>query len=444
MKKTTFIFVFALLISVTAFSQKSLLQSGPMIGYSEMREVMLWVQTKNTAEVKIQYQNIADENDKHWTNSVITEKGKAFTAHLIADTLEPGRKCLYELYINNKKVDFTYKTVFQTLPIWKWRTEPPEFSFATGGGAYINEEKYDRPGTPYGGDYRIYENIAKKKPDFMLWTGDNVYLKESDWNSKTGIHKRYTHTRSTPEMQELLGTTHNYAIWDDHDFGDNNSDRSFWNKNETLDAFKLFWANLSYGVGDIKGAISYFNWNDCDFFLLDNRFHRSPDNLLAEEKTMLGKEQLQWLKDALTHSLANFKFVVMGGQFLNTSGFHETYSNNGFSKERNDIIEFIHNNKIQNVIFLTGDRHHSELSVLHRAYLSPIYDITVSPLTSGANKKNPKEINSLRVAGSMINKRNFAILKVTGKSKERRIEIKYFDADGKEIYKYEIKKFNSK
>lgn len=430
--------------SLNLSAQKELLKSGPMLGYSEMREVMIWVQTKNKAEVKILYKNIADSNDKHWTNTVITTKEEAFTAHLTADTLEPGQKYLYDLYINNIKIDLPYKTQFQTLQLWKWRNDPPNFSFATGSGAYINEAKYDRPGTPYGGNYEIYEAIAQKNPDFMIWSGDNIYLREADWNTKTGIFHRYTHTRNTPEMQAMLASIHHYAIWDDHDFGPNDSDGSFWNKNQTLEAFKLFWANPSYGVGDIKGAISYFNWGDCDFFMLDNRYYRTPDKKISGKGTQLGAEQLEWLKNSLVSSNANFKFVVIGGQFLNTSGFYETYSNYNFAGERAEIIEYIHKEKIENVIFITGDRHHSEISVLKRVDYPTIYDITVSPFTSHEASKKEFEVNSLRIEESLINKRNFAILSVSGKKNERVISVIFYDSAGKEIYKYQIKPENKK
>jgi len=421
------------------FSQKNLLQSGPMIGYSEMFEVMLWAQTNKEADVKIVYYDINSSDKKHETNTVKTKKEYAFTAHLLADEVEPGHVYIYDLFINNIKVDFDYKTQFQTQRIWKWQTDAPNFSFATGSGAYINEAKYDRPGEGYGGDYQIYESIANKKPDFMIWLGDNIYLREADWNTKTGILHRYTHTRSTQEMQKLLATTHNYAIWDDHDFGPNDSDKSFWNKNMTLEAFKLFWANPSYGINDIKGAISYFNWGDCDFFLLDNRYHRDPNKLISDNKTQLGKKQKEWLKNALTYSDAKFKFIVIGGQFLTTGGAYEVFTNYGFSKERTEIIEFIYKQNIKNVFFVTGDRHHSEISVLKNRYKPTIYDITTSPFTSHHASENKDEVNSLRVDGSLIRQRNFSVFSVTGAKDNRILKIKFYDSDGKPIYDYEIK-----
>ncbi len=419
-------------------AQSNLLQSGPMLGYSEMLEVALWVQTTKTANVRIAYWIDGDINSKHYTNTVLTQKSKAFTTLLIADTLEPGNNYKYQLLINNKVVNLPYATTFQTQTLWKWRTDPPNFSFITGSGTYINEKKYDRPGHGYGGGYKIFKAMADKHADFMIWLGDNIYLREPDWNSKTGIFHRYTDTRSLPEMQPFLASTHNYAILDDHDFGPNDSDKSFWNQNETLEAFGDFWANPSYGVDNIKGAITSFQWGDADFFLLDNRTHRTPNKRETGEKTELGEEQLQWLINNLVDSHATFKFVVMGGQFLSTSPTYESYSNNGFDKERQRIIDYIYTENIKNVIFLTGDVHFSELAVLKEKGKPTIWDITSSPLNSGPNIYANKLDNKLRIKESVVTERNFAEIELTGPVKERKLHLSFFNGDGNLLWEYAI------
>ena len=86
-----------LILCSTIVAQDSLLRSGPMVGYSEMREVMLWVQTNNTANVKIEYWNKDDSTKKYFTNQVTTEKQTGYTAHLIADVLEHGLRYEYKL-----------------------------------------------------------------------------------------------------------------------------------------------------------------------------------------------------------------------------------------------------------------------------------------------------------------------------------------------------------
>lgn len=241
------IFLILLFAQNSVKAQSNLLQSGPMLGYSEMREVKLWVQTTEPAEVYFTYYEKNNPDAIYVTETVATNKDYGYTAHLIADMVLPGRNYSYELYINDKKIDFEYPLEFQTLKDWKYKSEPPEFSFAIGSCSFINDEMFDRKGNPYGGGYKIYESIYNNNPDFMIWLGDNVYFREADWNTKTGMYYRYTQVRSLPEMQPLLASVHNYAIWDDHDYGPNNSNRSFHNKQIARNAFIDFWGNLSYG-----------------------------------------------------------------------------------------------------------------------------------------------------------------------------------------------------
>jgi len=93
-----------------------------MLGYSEMKEVAIWVQTNQEAEVFIEYW-ISGHPDTAWlTNTYLTSKQDGYTALLIADTLEPGNKYDYRLYINYELVNLSYATTFQTQPLWKWRT----------------------------------------------------------------------------------------------------------------------------------------------------------------------------------------------------------------------------------------------------------------------------------------------------------------------------------
>ncbi|GIW22754.1 MAG: hypothetical protein KatS3mg068_1761 [Candidatus Sericytochromatia bacterium] len=67
----------------------------------------------------------------------------------------------------------------------------------------------------------------------------------------------------------------------------------------------------------IKVVFTKFEWSDVEFFLLDNRYYKSPNNRVTGEKTLLGKEQINWLIDSLVNSKATFKIIAMGVQVLN-------------------------------------------------------------------------------------------------------------------------------
>lgn len=437
MKIASILFVFFLFIT-DSFAQSPLLSSGPMPGFSDMKRVLIWVQTTEAASIKYQYKIKGSDESWKMSPEVSTHQETGFTAKVMIDSLTPGTWYEYRLIINNEIVKLNRELRFKTQAHWQYRTDPPPFIMATGSCAYMNEPNDDRPGTPYGSEYQIFNSIYKLKPEFMLWLGDNVYYREPDWYTKAGMIHRYTHSRAIPELQPMLGSMHHYAIWDDHDYGPNDSDRGWFLKDSSLDVFEMFWGNPTFGLHDIPGAISYFQWSDIDFFLLDNRYYRSPNDRKTGEKTILGEAQKEWLIDALSYSHAPYKVVAMGGQFLNTLNAYETYSNYGFEKERQEIIDLIYAENIKGVIFLSGDRHHSELSVLKAEGRPTIYDFTVSSLTAGVHKEGASEVNDLRVQGSMVVQHNFGTLEFTGPRKDRVLTLRLHDVDGNVVFTHEI------
>lgn len=406
------------------------LQSGPMAGYSDMREVMIWVQTKCAQEVQLRYW-LAGRPDTSWISDPVMTKGEqGYCAHLIADRVTPGNEYDYEILIDGKKVELSYPATFVTQSLFQWRRDPDDFTFVAGSCHYVNEEIYDRPGRTYGGDYDIFSSIHADDPDMMVWLGDNIYLREVDWNSKTGIYHRNTHTRALPELQPLLASTHHYAIWDDHDYGPNDSDRSYWDKDITLQAFKDFWANPNYGVGGTEGITGTFFWGDCQFFMMDDRWYRAPRHGTGQ---YFGDEQMTWLLDALRYSNASYKFICNGGQVINDAAVFENYAQ--FPAERQTLLDSIDKYNVKGVVFLTGDRHHSEISRMQTADGDVFYDITSSALTS-TTTPHPDEPNNYRIPGSMIGVRNYALISVTGPLNDRKCKVVFKDAKGVVLNEY--------
>lgn len=423
------------------WAQHPLLHAGPMLGYSTMREVCIWVQTRQEASVEIAYWDTATPQVRYRTHPASTTWWfGSHIAHIQVSGLLPGRVYEYELYLNGERVAFPYRLMFRTPPLWQWRSAPPTFRVAAGSCAFINDSLVDRPGPPYGGDYEIFESIANLQPELMLWLGDNVYFREADWDSHYGMAARYTHDRALPQLQRLLATVHHYAIWDDHDYGPNDSDRSFVHKHIARQTFTNFWCNPAYGIdGTGTGGITTsFSWGDVDFFLLDNRFWRTPNRLRSEPRTILGKEQFRWLREALVSSRATFKVVVIGGQVLNPTPVFETYANCA-PEEREELLNFLQQERIPGVIFLSGDRHFTELSRLERPGLYPLYELTVSPLTASPFRRAAQEPNPLRVPGTLVTERNFAVLEFTGESSNRQLQIRVYNSKGRLLWERTIR-----
>ncbi|WP_438968597.1 alkaline phosphatase D family protein [Nonlabens sp.] len=429
MKKLLLLFLF---ISNFSVSQESLLQSGPMLGYSDFREVLIWVQTKAPAEVKIGY--FTGNEDMRFTETVITDASNDLIAKLYPREVIYGATYTYKLYINNMYVPRDYKLEFQTQTLWQYRENPPDFKIAIGSCTFINDQKDDRP-SPYGGHYEVFNSILSKDPDLMLWSGDNIYLRTPDFLTETGIRYRHRNTRALPQLQPLLGSVHHYATWDDHDYGPNDSDRSYVHKKITEKAFNDYWGNLNTNAAGNGGVTQHFPFNDVEFFFLDDRYHRAPNKSMDDDKDYFGKEQLDWLIDALTASNASFKVVVAGGQIISDAAVYENYAT--YPGERKRLLNRLHEERIERVLFISGDRHHTEISRLERKDAYPLIDITCSPLTAGIHQAR-EEGNTLQVKDKTYYKHNFGIIDVTGNKGNRSLKLTIYDTKGVKVFDYTV------
>lgn len=479
LKKILWLGLLLFSLSSIAFSQQARVLSGPMNGYAEHRECMVWIQTTCARQVTLQWKNELNPSQKGTVvHDIPKEAGcTPSISKLILTGLTPGQTYSYKIWLDQKEISSPVTLKCHTKPLWEWRSAPPAFSFIMGSCNYINDSAFDRPGKPYGQSTSILHHMAASPAQMMLWLGDNVYLREADYSSVSGIQYRYQHTRSHPDLQKLLATKQHYAITDDHDFGPNNSCKNFGLAEASAEIFKSYWGNKYYGKNG-KGLYSLMSYSDCDFFLLDNRSQRDedllPDSIYA--KTQLGKEQLDWLLQSLLASRATFKFIVMGGQFLNTFTREESYVQ--FSRERQVISDFIQKHRLNGIVFISGDRHHSEIlkrpipmdSVTQKPAIrerrgdrkkdpkktareedeeetatppkAPIlYEITCSPLTSGSSNilKTPEAQNPMRVPHTLVTEQNYCQVTVGGPEKNRNLLIKCFNGQNELKWEFTIR-----
>lgn len=108
-------------------------------------------------------------------------------------------------------------------------------------------------------------------------------------------------------------------------------------------------------------------------------------------RTMLGNTQKAMFKDALAHSTAKYKFVISSVSMQQAYIFpYDRWE--GYSAERNEILNFIRDNHIQNVIFLTTDEH---LNMMNDVFIdrftnpTPIaYEFITGPIAPLTDENN--------------------------------------------------------
>jgi alkaline phosphatase D len=249
---------------------------------------------------------------------------------------------------------------------------------------------------------------------------------------------RHRFYRTHPALAKLFTSAQHIAIWDDHDFGPNDSDSSFVNKRWALDAFQRYWPT-PYAPRS-EGNYGMVTVGDIDIFMLDDRWFRSANHAPdTPDKTMFGKEQVQWLKAALLSSTARFKLVAAGGQFWNQGNRFEGLQE--FPAEQADLRKWLEGTRIPGVIFVSGDRHISELIRIERPGLYPLVELTTSPLTAGpVRTPNESDRNNPDVVpGSLLNQRSFAMVTASGPATDRSLSIEMFDTRGQSLFAWQVR-----
>ncbi|MFK7969187.1 MAG: alkaline phosphatase [Bacteroidia bacterium] len=392
------------------------LKAGPMLGLltDSSASVWAWSNPGSQAQLVLDEKTVEAKADK--------EGFLRFDLH----ALLPDHTYSYQ--IRQQGVALTDLHTFRTFP----RKQVFEFDMALGSCAYIMDSTvadFEPAGVPFGAHYEIFDTIANRKPDVMFWLGDNVYLRDGEWNSRERTLYRYQHARQHPSYAHLLATGSHLAIWDDHDYGPNDSDLLWEGKDMTRDVFLKQWLNPR--PASDSGIQTHWKISDVEIFLLDDRSFRPRYG----DGSMFGPEQQSWLLQKLKNSTATFKIVATGSQLLSTQKLGEAYW------ERREMalktfLDSLSSLKIPGILFVSGDVHVTEISRHDLEGLYPLYDFTFSPLTSLPNPVPVK--NYRRVRKSYRRKRNFGWMAFRGTGDERRMVVGAYNRKGKTLWEHVI------
>lgn len=417
------------------------LVSGPMLGYVEHREAAVIVEVADASEVVLEFSSTGDPGAirRKVAKDPWVSPGETQPIRFILNNLEPGTAYTYRILIDGEEAKRSWPLDFKTQDQFEWRRDPSDFSFLVGSCSYFNDPPWDRPGTPYGKGTGILKHMAASGADFMIWLGDSLYLRESDWWSASGLWHRWAKDRSAEDLQPLAAAMSHYMIWDDHDYGPNNSSKSYPLKAEALKVFKAYSGNKTYGEEDNPGVYGTLQFQDALFILLDNRYYRDDANLDQEKhpwKSQYGSRQMEWLRDTLVHvkesnntRFIRFVFVCTGSQFLTMRDFPSSEDHNRYKRERDEILAVIRDHDIPGVVFITGDVHYTELRKKENLLSYPAYELTSSSISAGPHTGKLAEDPS-RIEGTAFQENNYCKVAVSGPANDRVATITCHNRDG--------------
>ncbi|MCH8034317.1 MAG: alkaline phosphatase D family protein [Bacteroidetes bacterium] len=335
------------------------LSRSPIVGIIKDNQVPILVKGTAPGNVRIEYHDVNSSVSKfsEWGS---LSYGDDLTTNLILDEI-------------NYNTEYTYRVMFTDGSSSEWFTfstfpqqsQPGKFSFVFSA---CLRDLY-RP-------HNIFDNISTLSPTFVALLGDNIYAdKDGDINigppNSVVPALRGKYARNFDEhFQAMSSNIPIVAIWDDHDYGQDNSDNTYRYKEETKKVFKESFPIYPFQIED-EGLYYQFKIADVDIFVLDTRWYRSPmDEDDNEDKTMLGEEQFEWLLNRLKQSTAPFK-IIFSSVSMNDYGGDTSTGRDGFDSwmgytfERNKILSFIEENQIYGVMVFSGDQHYPSGHILN-------------------------------------------------------------------------------
>jgi alkaline phosphatase D len=342
--------------------------AGPLTGNVQPDGVTLWMYASPNSECTYTYQEEGSDQKEKQSGKFTAVKnqaakglGQIFKSTL--DGLAPDTLYQYQVSIDGKS-DSSWEGSFKTAPI---KGRSTAFRMAITSCMKIRRPQ---------GSWNL---LLAEQPDFHLTVGDTHYADTTDPTVQLKHHVTY---RRVKEFANVLRQVPTYAIWDDHDYGPNNSDGTAKGKEFSLAGWKQAWANPKLGTADTPGAFFKFSRGDVDFFVVDSRYHRSPnEDQDDEKKRMLGDAQFEWLINGLKNSKARFKMIISGSTLHHSKV--DGWRIYTFSRHR--LFDAIKENEISGAMYVSGDVHQSLVWEHHESHRVgyPMIEIVSSGITNG-------------------------------------------------------------
>lgn len=300
----------------------------------------------------------------------------------------------------------------------------------------------------------IWQAIRAAQPDLFIFLGDNLY---ADARDEPTLRQRYAEFMAVEPLQAFRRDTPHIAIWDDHDFGDDDEGADYPLKRLSQQLFCDAWkepADSPRRRND--GIYTRYHYEVAgrrvQVILPDLRFNRSalttdprlkssygamvlraklsgqpmtgwyvPDP--SPTATLLGEAQWQWLEACLREP-ADIRLIGSSVQFAAEGRGWECWAN--FPHERERLIRLIRETGANGVVFLSGDMHYAEMSRLEVPGAYPLWDATSSGLTEVWNIPTPNRNRQSEVLAAC----NFGLLDIEADGADMRLRFSLCDQQG--------------
>jgi alkaline phosphatase D len=344
------------LTSTPALSQT--LTHGPVTGGVDANDARIFVRTSAAATVAVQYSTDPGLATPQTSANYATSSIHDFTAIAQLSSLSPVTTYYLNVLVNGVPQLTAPYPSFTTFPVQGTRTN---FKFVV----LTDFQTWWQLTAPSSSSFT---NAGAENPAFAFIGGDFDHSSPTTIAAhRSALQAMYNPVANSGGMSNFVNSIlRKMPIahqWDDHDTGQNNTDKTLLLWPQNYQVFNEYIPAYNYpGPPSSYGIWQYFNYGQVDFFILDCRSQRDMEYLVDDAgKSMLdGRHlgpdgELAWFENGLLNSTATWKVVFTSVPLNPTTKFQDSWA--GYQYEWNRIRTFIQQNHIKNVFFISGDLH---------------------------------------------------------------------------------------
>jgi len=208
-----------------------------------------------------------------------------------------------------------------------------------------------------GSNGAVFDTIRETDPLMYLILGDFHYG-DNGVNDLERYRDVMDVTLTRPAQSALYRDTPVAYMWDDHDYGPNDADGNSPSRQAAMRSYREHVPSYELG-GEESAVYQSFSIGRVRFVLTDARSARNLDrNEEAGATSMLGAEQLEWFKDELIEASRTHELVVWVNPVPWVADAREGADHwGGFPDERRELADHIADNRVDNLLMISGDAH---------------------------------------------------------------------------------------
>lgn len=403
--------------------------SGDVAGNS----AVIWARADRDSRMLVEWATAESFRDAHHFTGPAAIRASDFTAKAVLDGLPPGQTIFYRVRFE----DLARPGTIGEPVVGRLRTpalEPDRMRLVWGGDVCGQGWGID----PARGGLATFASMREADPDLFLHSGDHIYADNpiveevkledgSTWKNIVTPEKskvaetldefrgNYRYNLMDEHVRGFYAAVPMLAQWDDHETANNwypgelLSDPRFTEKSASLLSARARRAFFEYTPtriqpDDSERIYRTSRWGSlAEVFLLDQRSYRGPNSAnrqerLGAESAFLGPRQLTWLKRRLVASPATWKIIAsdmpLGLSLGDGPNQFEGVANGdggpplGRELEIADLLGFLKEKGIRNVVWLTADvhyaaAHHYDPERARFRNFDPFWEFIAGPLHAG-------------------------------------------------------------